>query len=82
MAAIVYECRMGMESFKKAPRGLLLFMEDGDKIITDSYFIISYLEKHYIDLDEHLSDKQKAHLLFIQQTLDTSLNECLLYTRW
>lgn len=82
MAGIEYECNNGMESFKKAPRGMLPFIEDGDQIITDSYFIIEYLKNHYVDLDQHLSERQKAQAYMIQQTLDNILYECMLYTRW
>ncbi len=82
MAGVEYEDKNGLESFKKAPRGLLPFIEDGDEIITDSYFIIEYLKKHYGDLDAHLSSEQKAHSTFIQQSLDSFLYEALLTTRW
>ncbi len=82
MAGVEYESHAGMQSFKKSPRNMLPFIEDGDQIITDSYFIIEYLKKHYVDLDTHLSDHQKAHAYMIQQTLDSILYETLLYTRW
>ncbi len=82
MAAIEYELKSGIESYKKSPRALLPFIEDGEKIIADSYFIIEYLKKNYVDLDHHLSDRQKASLCFMQQALDTTLYEIFLSTRW
>lgn len=82
MAHIEYVCETGLQSFKKAPRGLFPFIEDGEQIITDSHFIIEYLKKEYVDLDDHLSEVQKAQLVFVQHSLDSFLYECLLYQRW
>lgn len=82
IANIDYEIINGMEAFKKAPRKLLPFIEDDGKIISDSHFIINHLKEYHNNLDNHLSDEQKAQATFIQQSLDSFLYECLLSMRW
>ncbi|MFV0321291.1 MAG: glutathione S-transferase family protein [Alphaproteobacteria bacterium] len=82
MAGIEHKTESGLKSFKKSPRKLFPFIEDNGNIITDSYFIMQYLKSHYVDLDMHLSEVQKAESFLYQEVIDNLLYECLLASRW
>jgi glutathione S-transferase len=83
MANIEYQNSPDDSNIRKAPKGKLPFMTDGDKTIADSEFIISYLqEKYQVKLDSHLSAEQKATAYLIGKSLDENLYWCLVYSRW
>lgn len=83
MANIAFETVTDMNNLRKAPKGKLPFIVDGEITIADSQFIISYLQKKYhIELDTHLSDEQKAIAYLVGKSLDENLYWCLVYSRW
>ena len=83
MANIEYQNIPDDSNIRKAPKGKLPFMTDGDKTIADSEFIIAYLqEKYQVKLDSNLSAEQKATAYLIGKSLDENLYWCLVYSRW
>ena len=82
-AKIEYENIPDNKNLRKAPKGKLPFIMDGEKTIADSEFIISYLqEKFKVELDAHLSNEQKSTAYLIGKSLDENLYWCLVYSRW
>jgi glutathione S-transferase len=82
MAGIAFTCENNIENLKKAPKGKLPFINDAGKIVADSQFILEYLKKNHVDLDEHLSDEEKAQAYLLTKSLDENLYFCLAYSRW
>lgn len=81
MAGIEFELLPG--NFKDAPKGKIPYMEDGDNIIADSFFILEHLKKKYNKpLDKALSDQQKAISNLIIKSLDENFYWCIIYSRW
>jgi len=73
----------GFQNLKKAPKGKLPFIVDGDQTISDSMFIMEYLtEKYQVTLDDFLSTEEKATAYLLTKSLDENLYWCLLYSRW
>lgn len=71
------------KNLSKAPKGKLPFIEDGGKIIADSFFIIKYLSKKYhVALDKNLNKKQLATAHLVNQSLNEHFYFCLVYSRW
>jgi glutathione S-transferase len=67
----------------KAPKGKLPFIEDGDKRIADSTFIIEYLKRTYGDpLDGHLSAQEKAIAHAMRRMMDENLYWVIIQIRW
>jgi glutathione S-transferase len=67
----------------KAPKGKLPFIEDKNKKIADSRFIIDYLNDHYgCDLDKELTGTEKATATAFQRLLEDDLYWAVLYIRW
>ena len=71
-------------NIQKAPKGKLPYIiDDGENTVSDSEFIIAYLQKKYaIDLDSHLSEEQKGIAYLMGKSLDENLYWCLVYSRW
>ncbi|MFZ2314702.1 MAG: glutathione S-transferase family protein [Gammaproteobacteria bacterium] len=68
---------------RKTPKGKLPYIQDNDKIISDTSFIIDYLKKTYGDnLDNQLTDQQKAEALSIQRLVEEHLYWVMVYSRW
>jgi glutathione S-transferase len=66
-----------------SPKSKLPFIEDGDKVVCDSQLIIEYLTHQYkLDIDVHLSEKDKASGYLIGKSLDENLYWCLVWSRW
>ncbi len=83
MAGLEYEYEGGMQNLKKAPKGKLPLLEDGDNIIADSEVIVDYLKTEKgADLDSWLSDEQRAIAHLVTKSLDENLYWCLVYSRW
>ncbi len=83
LANIEYESIPAVANLKKAPKGKLPFISDGETIIADSEFIICYLqEKFQVDLDSNLTEEQKSIAYLIGKSLDENLYWCLVYSRW
>lgn len=83
LAGIPFERVSGIANMRGAPKGKLPYITDGDRLVADSSFIVNYLEQHYSpDLDNHLSEQQKATAYLLRSTLEEKLYWCTLYFRW
>ena len=83
MANIEFEIIPDVGNLRKAPKGKLPFIVDGDITVADSQFIISYLQnKFHVELDSSLSDEQNGIAYLIGKSLDENLYWCLVYSRW
>ena len=70
-------------SFNKAPKGKLPYLNDDGTIVTDSTFIRWHLEsKHGIDFDKGLSVEQKAVAWAIEKMCEDHLHWALVDSRW
>ena len=78
-----YEIDSNFNNLKKAPKGKLPFISDGDKTIADSTFIIDYLKQYYGDpLDQDLNPEQKAIAHGLKRMMDENLYWCGVHARW
>ncbi|KAI1329984.1 hypothetical protein F5Y16DRAFT_396850 [Xylariaceae sp. FL0255] len=67
----------------KLRKGRMPVIMDGDTLVEDSHFIRLYLEKKYgKDLDEGLSDLQKATAWSAERTAEDSLHYAINYQLW
>lgn len=83
MAGIKYNSIARADNLRKAPKGKLPFIIDGDQTIADSQFIIAYLQDKYnVDLDSNLSEEQKSVAYHLGKSLDEDLYWCVVYSRW
>ncbi|HTD91999.1 MAG TPA: glutathione S-transferase family protein, partial [Burkholderiales bacterium] len=58
-------------------------IEDGDKRIADSSFIVEYLKQTYGEnLDAHLSERERAVALAVQRLIEENLYWAAIYSRW
>jgi len=56
-----YKTISSPKNLGRSPKNKLPFIVEGDKTIGDSQLIIEYLtQQHHIEIDAHLTDKQKA----------------------
>jgi glutathione S-transferase len=68
---------------RKAPRGKMPFIVDGDVRMGDSGLIIEYLCAKYGDrLDSALTDDERARGHLVRRMLEESTYFCVLYSRW
>jgi len=82
MAGLPYECPRGA-SVSKAPKGKMPYIEDGDKRVADSSFIVDYLKQTYGDrLDAYLSGCERAIALSVQRLIEEHLYWAAVYSRW
>ncbi len=82
MAALPYECVYGAD-LRRAPKGKLPYIEDGNTRIGDSGFIVDYLARTYdVRLDEYLSDNQRAQALAIRRMIEENLYWAAIHARW
>lgn len=80
MAGIEYEIKPTLPL--SAPKGKLPYIEDGDKILGDSGFIVLYLKTKYNDLDKGLSEAELALSMAMQRLLEEHLFWATMYSRW
>jgi glutathione S-transferase len=81
MAGLPYESRPARP--QDSPKGQVPFIDDGGEKIADSTFIRAHLEERYgIDLDEGLSDAERAHAWAIERMLENHFSWAMLYVRW
>jgi len=67
----------------RAPKRKLPFIDDDGTVVADSTFIRAYIEKTYaIDLDRHLSAKQKALAWAIERMLEDHIYWAMVHARW
>lgn len=82
MAELPYQCKYTMR-VKRAPKGKLPFIIDGEQTIPDSHFILAYLKQHYGDpLDQHLSSAQHSMAYAVRALLNEQLYWVGVYYRW
>ncbi|MEO8400238.1 MAG: glutathione S-transferase family protein [Gammaproteobacteria bacterium] len=68
---------------RKAPKGKLPYIEDDNRIISDSDFIIDYLKQKFNDsLDSTLTPLQKGQALVVQRMLEEHFYWVFVYSRW
>ncbi len=80
---IEFEHISNLANLQKAPKGKLPFIQDSNKTIADSEFIVQYLiQRYHLTIDEHLTDEEKILSYFIGRTLEESFYWCLVYSRW
>ena len=83
MNSIEFESNSDFSNFSKAPKGKLPYIKDNETVIADSFFIIEYLrEKYPGNLDEHLSEQQRATAYLLTKSLDENFYWCIIYFRW
>ena len=81
MSGLDYETRRGDP--RKAPKGKLPLLRDGDRTVADSTFIRWHLEQaHGIDFDPELGAEQKATGWLIEKALEDNLYWALIHERW
>lgn len=75
--------RTDTEGFRKAPKGKLPYLKDGDRIVADSTFIRWYLEeRHGIDFDNGLSRAEIATGWAVEKMLEDHLYWAIVDSRW
>lgn len=68
---------------RKAPKQKLPYIEDGDRTIADSNFIIDYLKQTYGDpLDQALSLPEQGISLAFRRLMEENLYWVSIYSRW
>jgi glutathione S-transferase len=83
MTGLEYSRVSNMGNMRKAPKGKLPFIVDGERTIADSSFIIEHLaKKPGGDLNAWLNAEQKAYSYLVTKSLDENLYFCLVYARW
>ena len=83
MAGIQFEAVSGFGNIKNSPKGKLPYIDDGGRIVADSFFIQKYLEETYkVSLDAHLSEEQKATAHLIIKCLEGDFYWCMVRSRW
>lgn len=81
LAGIAYRGQPGDP--RKAPKGKLPYITDGDLSLGDTFFIIRHLKSRFGDtLDEHLSAKERAIATAVRTMLEEHLYFIILYERW
>ena len=82
MAGLDYEVAVETNP-RKAPKGKLPYIEDGNRVVADSAFAIGYLKGAYGDpLDGPLTAEGRAGAHALQRMIDESLYWAVLYARW
>ncbi len=81
MAKIEY--KTVISDARKAPKGKLPYLTDGEKVIADSEFIIQYLQaKNQNNLGRALNPSQMALATAMRSMMEEHLYFILLYYRW
>ncbi|MEP3225928.1 MAG: glutathione S-transferase family protein [Parasphingorhabdus sp.] len=82
MAGLDYQTEI-IEDPRKAPRGKLPYLVDGETTITDTALIRRYLEeKHDIDFDGGLTPQQRATGHAMARMIEERLYWVTVYSRW
>ncbi len=75
--------RTDVKGFRKAPRGKLPFIRDGDEIIADSTLIRLHLEEcHKIDFDKGLSASERGIAWAVEKLCEDHLYWLIVHARW
>lgn len=82
LAGLAFE-RIESWDMGAAPKGKLPYIEDGDTVVPDSWFILKYLQATYGDpLDAALDPHQQMLTHALGRVLDESLYYAIGYFRW
>jgi glutathione S-transferase len=82
MVGLPYEVASDAD-VRKAPKKKLPYVQDGDRTLADSTFVIDYLKQTYGDpLDQHLSPPERAIALAFQRLMEENLYWAVAYSRW
>ena len=82
LVGLPYE-RVESWDLDKAPKKKFPFIEDGDNIVPDSWFILRYLKNTYGDpLDSGLTESEQMWAHSLMRTLEDSLYFIISYFRW
>jgi glutathione S-transferase len=82
MAGLPYETRIEGDP-RKAPKGKIPFIRDGDQVIGDSTFIQRHLETKYgAEFDQGLNAQEHAVSHAFARMAEERLYWCLVYSRW
>ena len=75
--------KIDTSGFRKAPKGKLPYMNDGDKIVADSTFIRDHLQSvHGIDFDKGLTPEQRAIGWAFEKMCEDHLYWAIVDARW
>lgn len=81
LAGLPYETSRG--DFRKAPKGKLPFIRDGETVVADSTLIRLYLEKQYsIDFDRGYGSRERGVGWTLDKMLEDHLYWLVVYWRW
>jgi glutathione S-transferase len=81
LSGVPFEKKPG--DIRKAPKGKLPYIEDGDSIVPDSTFIRFHLEKKYgVDFDRGLSAQQRGVAWAVEKMLEDQLYWVIINERW
>ena len=85
IAGLSYEAKQAarLADLRRAPKGKLPYIVDGNDVVADSEIIISFLSRKYaVDLDRDLTLQQKAISRALERMLDEHTYWCLVYLRY
>ena len=75
--------RIKPSDVRKAPKGKMPYLVDGDSVVPDTTFIRWYLEQTYgVDYETGLSDTAKANAWAFEKLCEDNLYWLVLYDRW
>jgi glutathione S-transferase len=81
MAALPYQT--DTTGFRKAPRGKLPYIQDGETVISDSTMIRFHIEQRYnIDFDRHLTPQERAVAWAVEKLCEDHLYWLMVHARW
>lgn len=82
IADIPYQI-MEVKDLRLAPKGKLPFIRDNGIAVSDSEFIMDYLQsKHEFEVDGHLASRQRVLHHALSRMLDEHFYWALMYSRW
>ena len=83
ISGLPYQYIGNPNALRRAPKKKLPVIDDGGKIVADSYFIMEYLkDKYQLDIDKHLTSEQQGLCHLLTKSLDENFYWCLVYSRW
>ena len=81
MAGLLYERASAIPP--QAPIGKLPFIDDHGEVVSDSTLIRAHIEcKYDVDLDQHLSPRQRAEAWAIERMVEDHLYFAMVWFRW
>lgn len=81
LAGVPYQTDTG--GFRKAPKGKLPYIRDGETIIADSTFIRIHLERQYgVDFDKGLTAEQRGAAWAVEKLCEDHLYWLAMQERW